>query len=68
MSHPVDHREAFSKTYAHIAGERTPVLVMAWGERYHYEQNLDLASMASEDTVQGADLKETQQYLSKFLG
>ena len=74
MSHPVDHREAFSKTYAHIVGERTPVLVMAWGERYHYEQNQDLASPASEGDVQGpevgealgADLKEAQEYLSRF--
>jgi L-ascorbate metabolism protein UlaG (beta-lactamase superfamily) len=39
MAHPVDHREAFSKTYAHIAEESTPVLVMAWGERYHYQKD-----------------------------
>jgi len=68
MSHPVDHREAFSKTYAHVVRERTPVLVMAWGERYHYEQNQDLDSMASEGDAQGEDLKETQQYLDRFLG
>lgn len=38
MAHTVDHREAFSKTYSHIREETTPVLVMAWGERYHYER------------------------------
>jgi L-ascorbate metabolism protein UlaG (beta-lactamase superfamily) len=46
MAHPVDHREAFSKTYAHITEESTPVLVMAWGERYHYEKGQQLASAA----------------------
>ena len=38
MAHSVDHREAFSKTYSHIREETTPVLVTAWGERYHYER------------------------------
>jgi len=66
MSHPVDHREAFSKTYGHIVEEQTPVLVMAWGERYHYEQNQDLVSLTSESAAQSADLKETQQFLSRF--
>ncbi|MBN1247977.1 MAG: hypothetical protein JXC32_09995, partial [Anaerolineae bacterium] len=44
MSHPVDHREAFSKTYGHIVDEQTPVLVMAWGERYHYDPDQALTS------------------------
>ena len=38
MAHTVDHREAFSKTYSHIVDEPTPVIVMAWGERYHFER------------------------------
>lgn len=42
MGHTVDHREAFSKTYAHVADEPTPVLVTAWGERYHYEREAGL--------------------------
>jgi L-ascorbate metabolism protein UlaG (beta-lactamase superfamily) len=71
MSHPVDHREAFSKTYGHIAEEKTPVLVMAWGEQYHYEPAEDLTSVADEQgsapgAAQDADLMKTQQYLSKF--
>lgn len=37
LAHKVDHREAFSKTYSHIVEEQIPVLVMAWGERYHFE-------------------------------
>jgi hypothetical protein len=47
MGHAVDHREAFSKTYAHIAEESTPVLVMAWGERYHYQRDLPLPARGS---------------------
>ena len=47
MAHPVNHREAFSKTYAHIAKEPTPVLVIAWGERYHYERGQLLAPATS---------------------
>ncbi len=73
MSHPVDHREAFSKTYAHIAGEPTPVLVMAWGERYHYEQGQLLGPVAPEDgsrvgQVQDSALKTVQDYLHRFDG
>ncbi len=76
MSHPVDHREAFSKTYAHIAEEPTPVLVMAWGERYHYDQGHPLAPMAGADVPQGsivgdgqgADLRKLQAYLHRFVG
>lgn len=71
MSHTVDHREAFSKTYSHIVDESTPVLVMAWGERYHYEPEQPLAPA---DTVSGAEdaseedagLAAVQGYLSKF--
>jgi L-ascorbate metabolism protein UlaG (beta-lactamase superfamily) len=47
MAHPVDHREAFSKTYALFADEPTPVLVMAWGERYHYEKDQVLSPATS---------------------
>jgi L-ascorbate metabolism protein UlaG (beta-lactamase superfamily) len=56
MGHPVDHREAFSKTYAHIAEEPTPVLVMAWGERYHYEkgQALSPATAVARESVLSA--------------
>lgn len=60
MSHPVDHREAFSKTYGHIAGERTPVLVMAWGERYHYEPGVELAP------AEGGELGGLQRYMQMF--
>lgn len=38
MSHTVDHRESFAKTYRHLTDVATPAVVMAWGERYHYEQ------------------------------
>lgn len=61
MSHPVDHREAFSKTYGHIVNEQTPVLVMAWGERYHYEPG-QLAT--AEDA--SAATKEIDTYLHMF--
>jgi L-ascorbate metabolism protein UlaG (beta-lactamase superfamily) len=60
MGHPVDHREAFSKTYAHIAEEPTPVLVMAWGERYHYEKNQALApatSIARESALSASGMR-----------
>ncbi|MHB1319592.1 MAG: MBL fold metallo-hydrolase, partial [Anaerolineae bacterium] len=63
MSHPVDHREAFSKTYGHIVGESTPVVVMAWGERYHYEGDPQLAAGDSE---QDAAMREIQDYLHLF--
>jgi len=60
MGHPVDHREAFSKTYAHIAKEPTPVLVMAWGERYHYEKDQALpsaTSIASESALSASGMR-----------
>jgi L-ascorbate metabolism protein UlaG (beta-lactamase superfamily) len=60
MAHPVDHREAFSKTYAHIAEEPTPVLVMAWGERYHYEKDQPLMpamALASESTLSATGMR-----------
>ena len=38
MTHTMDHRESFSKTYRHLADVRTPAPVLAWGERYHYER------------------------------
>jgi L-ascorbate metabolism protein UlaG (beta-lactamase superfamily) len=75
MSHPVDHREAFSKTYAHIVGEPTPVLVMAWGERYHYEPGQSLAPKAAVVDVLGsveadprtAPLAEIASHLHGFV-
>jgi L-ascorbate metabolism protein UlaG (beta-lactamase superfamily) len=60
MGHPVDHREAFSKTYAHIAEEPTPVLVMAWGERYHYEKDQALplaAAIARESALSASGMR-----------
>jgi L-ascorbate metabolism protein UlaG (beta-lactamase superfamily) len=60
MAHPVDHREAFSKTYAHIAEEPTPVLVMAWGERYHYEKDQVLSpvtSLARESALSASGMR-----------
>jgi L-ascorbate metabolism protein UlaG (beta-lactamase superfamily) len=60
MGHPVDHREAFSKTYAHIAEEPTPVLVMAWGERYHYEKDQMLppaTAIAGESALSASGMR-----------
>jgi L-ascorbate metabolism protein UlaG (beta-lactamase superfamily) len=63
MSHPVDHREAFSKTYGHIVGETTPVVVMAWGERLHYEQGY---LMAAAEDAHGQAMEEMQNYMHAF--
>jgi len=67
MSHPVDHREAFSKTYAHIVAEPTPVLVMAWGERYHYEQDVVLTPATSPDEGRDPALEGVKGYLRRFV-
>lgn len=67
MSHPVDHREAFSKTYAHIVAEPTPVLVMAWGERYHYEPDEVLLPATSPDQERGPALQGIKGYLARFV-
>jgi len=37
MGHTVDHREDYTQTYNHLFGSRTPYIVMAWGEAFHYE-------------------------------
>jgi len=36
MGHTIDHREPFWLTYNRLKGAPYPLLVMAWGEKYHY--------------------------------
>ena len=62
LSHSVDHREAYAKTYAHIADETTPVLVMAWGERYHFEGGQLQDVISSTKAMQ-----DVQTHLRSFL-
>ncbi len=38
MGHTIDHREPFWLTYNRLYDSPYPVLVMAWGERYHYRR------------------------------
>jgi hypothetical protein len=62
LSHSVDHREAYAKTYAHIVDEPTPVVVMAWGERYHFENGQLLEAVAPP-----VAMGEIQAHLRSFL-
>lgn len=36
MGHTIDHREPFWLTYNRFDGAPAPLLVMGWGERFHY--------------------------------
>jgi hypothetical protein len=36
MGHTIDHREPFWLTYNRLSKSPYPLMVMAWGEKYHY--------------------------------
>jgi L-ascorbate metabolism protein UlaG (beta-lactamase superfamily) len=38
MGHTVDHREDFTQTYTRLHGVPYPLVLMAWGEGWHYER------------------------------
>ncbi|MBT5708770.1 MBL fold metallo-hydrolase [bacterium] len=38
MGHTIDHREPFWLTYNRLFDSPYPLMVMAWGERYHYKR------------------------------
>jgi hypothetical protein len=37
MGHTIDHREPYWLTYSRLRGATAPLLVLAWGESFHYQ-------------------------------
>lgn len=38
MAHSVDHREDYTQTYSRLWGVPYPMVLMTWGESYHYQR------------------------------